>query len=99
VRNAIAAAARRRKPVSIGGEAAADSRAVPLFVGMGVTELGVVPSAVVRVKAQVRRIAAAAVSAFALWSLRSQPSVDATTDSGTFEPASDECRAVTWTVT
>jgi phosphoenolpyruvate-protein kinase (PTS system EI component) len=65
VRDAVAAATRRQTPVSVCGEAAAEPRAVPLFLGMGVTELSVRPSAVTRVKSQVRRIDAAAARALA----------------------------------
>jgi phosphoenolpyruvate-protein kinase (PTS system EI component) len=54
-RNVVAAATRQGKPVSVCGETAADPLAIPLFIGMGVTELSVRPSAVARVKAQVRR--------------------------------------------
>jgi phosphotransferase system enzyme I (PtsI) len=56
VRAAIAASIRRRTPVAVCGEAASDPRAVPLFVGMGVRELSVHPSAVPAVKTQVRRL-------------------------------------------
>lgn len=55
VRDVVAAARRQGKPVSICGETAADPLAIPLFIGMGVTELSVHPSAIARVKAQVRR--------------------------------------------
>ena len=65
VRDVVAAATRRHRPVSVCGEAAAEPRAVPLFLGMGVTELSVRPSAVTRVKSQVRRIDAAAARALA----------------------------------
>jgi phosphoenolpyruvate-protein phosphotransferase len=65
VRGACVAAARRGIPVAVCGEAAADPRALSLFVGMGATELSVRPSAVVDVKAKVRRIVAAAARALA----------------------------------
>jgi phosphoenolpyruvate-protein phosphotransferase len=65
VRGVTAAAARHRTPVCVCGEAAADPRALPLFIGMGVTELSVPPPAVARVKAQVRRINMTAARALA----------------------------------
>jgi phosphoenolpyruvate-protein kinase (PTS system EI component) len=65
VRATMDAATNRRTPVCVCGEAAADSRAVPLFVGMSVTELSVRPSMVPRVKAQVRRMSAQAARALA----------------------------------
>jgi phosphoenolpyruvate-protein phosphotransferase len=65
VRDVVAAAIRRQRAVSVCGEAAAEPRAVPLFLGMGVTELSVRPPAVTRVKSQVRRIDAAAARALA----------------------------------
>jgi phosphoenolpyruvate-protein kinase (PTS system EI component) len=55
----MAAAARHARPVSVCGEAAADPRAIPLFLGLGVTELSVLPSRVPRVKAQVREVSIA----------------------------------------
>jgi phosphoenolpyruvate-protein kinase (PTS system EI component) len=65
VRGVAAAAARHRTPVCVCGEAAADPRAVPLFIGMGVTELSVHAPAIARVKAQVRRIDMGAARALA----------------------------------
>lgn len=56
IRAVVRAATRRPVPVAVCGESAADPRAVPVFVGMGVRELSVHPSAVPRVKAQVRRL-------------------------------------------
>jgi len=55
VRDVIATATRQGKPVSVCGETAADPLAIPLFIGMGVTELSVPPAAVARVKVQVRQ--------------------------------------------
>ena len=46
--------------VAVCGELAADERAVPLLVGLGVRELSVAPSSVPGVKEAVRRIATAA---------------------------------------
>jgi phosphoenolpyruvate-protein kinase (PTS system EI component) len=63
VHSAVAAARRRRTPVSACGELAADVRGVLLFVGMGVSELSVSPSAVPRTKALVRRFSAASAGA------------------------------------
>jgi multiphosphoryl transfer protein len=63
VRAATAASIRSRTPVAVCGEAASDPRAVPLFVGMGVTELSVHPSAVSRIKTQVRRLSTDAARA------------------------------------
>jgi phosphoenolpyruvate-protein phosphotransferase len=63
VRVAIAASIRRRTPVAVCGEAASDPRAVALFVGMGVRELSVHPSAVPGIKTQVRRLSTDAARA------------------------------------
>jgi phosphoenolpyruvate-protein phosphotransferase len=65
VRGVAATAVRRGIPVSVCGEAAADAHAIPIFVGMGVTELSVRPSAVVRVKAQIRHMTQASARALA----------------------------------
>jgi phosphoenolpyruvate-protein phosphotransferase len=55
MRGIAAAAVRRRKPVAVCGEAAADRLAIPLLVGLGVSELSVRPAAVHEVKEYVRR--------------------------------------------
>ena len=58
--DAVCRAAEGRCLVSVCGELAADERAVPLLVGLGVRELSVAPSSVPGVKEAVRRIATAA---------------------------------------
>ena len=58
--DAVCRAAGDRCLVAVCGELAADERAVPLLVAMGVRELSVAPSSVPGVKEAVRRIAAAA---------------------------------------
>jgi phosphoenolpyruvate-protein phosphotransferase len=63
MRGVAAAAARQRKPVAVCGEAAADRLAIPLLVGLGVTELSVRPTAVPEVKRHVRRISIEAARA------------------------------------
>jgi phosphoenolpyruvate-protein phosphotransferase len=55
VRDVTRTATGRGISVSVCGETAADPRAIPIFVGMGITELSVRPAAVAAVKAQVRR--------------------------------------------
>ena len=49
-----------RSAVAVCGELAADERAAPLLVALGVRELSVAPAAVPGVKEAVRRIATAA---------------------------------------
>ena len=58
--DAVCRAADGRCLVAVCGELAADERAVPLLVGLGVRELSVAPSSVPGVKEAVRRIATAA---------------------------------------
>jgi phosphoenolpyruvate-protein kinase (PTS system EI component) len=65
VRAVVRAAVRQQTPVAACGESAADPRAVPVLVGMGVTELSVRPSAVPAIKAQLRRLSGAAARALA----------------------------------
>ena len=65
VRVATEAATRQGKRVCVCGEAAGDARAIGVFLGMGVSELSVASSIVPRVKAQVRRISAAAARTLA----------------------------------
>jgi phosphoenolpyruvate-protein phosphotransferase/dihydroxyacetone kinase phosphotransfer subunit len=52
----VCRAARERVKVSVCGEAAADELAIPVLVGLGVTELSVSPVAVPAVKAQIREL-------------------------------------------
>lgn len=52
-------AARGEVPVAVCGEAAADPAAIPLLLGLGVTELSVSPYAVPAIKSKVRELAAA----------------------------------------
>jgi multiphosphoryl transfer protein len=47
------AAARQRRPVAVCGGLASDPAAVPLLLGLGVTELSAVPAAIPRIKALV----------------------------------------------
>jgi phosphoenolpyruvate-protein kinase (PTS system EI component) len=49
-------AAKHGKPVAVCGALAADPLAVPVLVGLGVTELSVVPVALPGIKARVRRL-------------------------------------------
>jgi phosphoenolpyruvate-protein kinase (PTS system EI component) len=50
----VAGAAKHHKWVGVCGELASDPDAIPVLVGLGVTELSVTPSAVPEVKARVR---------------------------------------------
>jgi len=52
----VAGAAKHHKWVGVCGELASDLEAVPVLVGLGITELSVTPSAVPEVKARVRRL-------------------------------------------
>ncbi|HEY6125745.1 MAG TPA: phosphoenolpyruvate--protein phosphotransferase [Steroidobacteraceae bacterium] len=49
-------AAAQRKPIAVCGGLAADAAAVPVLLGLGVTELSVVPSLIPQLKAQVRAL-------------------------------------------
>ena len=57
---AVSAAQRRGLPVSVCGEMAGDPRYTPLFLGLGVRELSMAPSALPRVKQRIRAVAAEA---------------------------------------
>ena len=57
VAQTVAGAARHGKPVGVCGAAASDLDAVPVLVGLGVTELSVSPSVIPEVKARVRGLA------------------------------------------
>ncbi len=56
VRQVVECAHDRGKPVSVCGELAADTAAVPVLIGLGVDELSVAPAAVADVKALIRRL-------------------------------------------
>jgi multiphosphoryl transfer protein len=58
-------AAAGRIPVAVCGEVAADERAVPILVGLGVRELSVAPAAIPRVKAAIRKLTMPAAQALA----------------------------------
>jgi phosphoenolpyruvate-protein kinase (PTS system EI component) len=53
---AVRGAARHQRPVAVCGALASDLEAVPLLIGLGVTELSVAPPAVPEVKARVRSL-------------------------------------------
>jgi phosphoenolpyruvate-protein phosphotransferase len=63
LRSVATTSRRHGTPISVCGESAGDPSAVLLFLGMGVTELSVVPSAVPRIKAFVRRVSTDAARA------------------------------------
>ena len=58
-------AARHGRPVGVCGGAAADPDAVPVLIGLGVTELSMVPAAIPEMKAQVRGLDLAAARGLA----------------------------------
>lgn len=72
----VRAAHGRGKPVGVCGGAAGESRAVPLLVGLGVDELSVATPAVAAVKAQVRRLRAAACRDLAARALEAATAAD-----------------------
>ena len=59
------AGARQRKPVAVCGGLASDPAAVPLLLGLGVTELSAVPAAIPEIKALVSRLELAQCRALA----------------------------------
>jgi phosphotransferase system enzyme I (PtsI) len=59
---AVSAALRARIPVSVCGEMAGDPRYTPLFLGLGVHDLSMAPSALPRVKQRIRQLDAAAAT-------------------------------------
>jgi phosphocarrier protein FPr/phosphocarrier protein len=63
-------AARHGKPVAVCGGLASDPGAVPLLLGLGVTELSVVPGQIPRLKARVRSLTLDACRALAQRALR-----------------------------
>jgi phosphoenolpyruvate-protein phosphotransferase (PTS system enzyme I) len=52
----VSGARRRQRPVSVCGELAADTRALPLLVGLGVTEFSVSPAALLDVRQALAKI-------------------------------------------
>jgi phosphoenolpyruvate-protein kinase (PTS system EI component) len=62
---AAAAGSAAGKTVAVCGGAAADRAAVPILIGLGVTELSVVPAAIPAIKHQVRSLRLAACRALA----------------------------------
>jgi len=65
-----AGAARHDCPVAVCGGLASDPEAVPLLVGLGVTELSVVPALIPRLKARVRGLTLAQCRALAQQALQ-----------------------------
>jgi phosphotransferase system enzyme I (PtsI) len=63
---AIAGAHQAGKWVGLCGELAADPRAVPLLVGLGLDELSVAPASLVQIKQAVRQVEAGAAAALAV---------------------------------
>jgi multiphosphoryl transfer protein len=57
---AARAASEARKPIGVCGALGADPDAIPILVGLGITDLSVVPAAVPRVKRTIRTLDAAA---------------------------------------
>jgi len=78
---AVADAARRAgKPVTVCGELAADPRAIPLLVGLGVGELSVAPLLVPEVKQVVRTVSRREAASLAKRLLTARPAEGATGD-------------------
>ncbi|WP_366556633.1 phosphoenolpyruvate--protein phosphotransferase [Aquibaculum sediminis] len=67
---AVDVALRHGKPVSVCGEMAGDPRYLPLFVGLGVRELSMRPTALPRIKQSLRRLDASACRTLAEAMLR-----------------------------
>jgi len=65
IATATAGAGRHRCPVAVCGGLASDPEAVPLLIGLGVTELSVVPALIPRLKALVRGLTLAQCQALA----------------------------------
>ena len=63
-------AAKHGRPVGVCGGAAGDPEAVPLLIGLGATELSMVPAAIPEMKAHVRNLSHAAARALAEEALR-----------------------------
>lgn len=57
---AVDSALRKDKPISVCGEMAGDSRFLPFFLGLGIRELSMRPTALPRVKQRLRRLEATA---------------------------------------
>ena len=57
---AVDAARRRNRPVSVCGEMAGDARFLPFFLGLGIRELSMRPTALPRIKQRLLRLEAAA---------------------------------------
>lgn len=78
LRDVVATSRRHGTPIGVCGESAGDPGAVLLFMGMGVTELSLVPSAVPRIKAFVRRVSTNAARAL-VEEVAQLPTADAVT--------------------
>jgi phosphoenolpyruvate-protein kinase (PTS system EI component) len=65
IRAVCDAAARHRRPVAVCGGLASDPDAVPLLIGLGVTELSAVPAAIPRIKSLVGALSLADCRALA----------------------------------
>jgi phosphocarrier protein FPr len=69
-------AARRGCPVAVCGGLASDAQAVPVLVGLGVTELSVVPQLIPRSKAMLQRLTLAQCQALATRALELTSAAD-----------------------
>jgi multiphosphoryl transfer protein len=65
IRAVCDAAARQRRPVAVCGGLASDPDAVPLLIGLGVTELSAVPAAIPRIKSRLSALSLADCRALA----------------------------------
>ena len=62
---AVEGASRRGRPVSVCGAMASDAQALPLLIGLGVTEISVTPASIPRLKGAIRALDAAQCRALA----------------------------------
>ncbi|MBT4412421.1 MAG: phosphoenolpyruvate--protein phosphotransferase [Bacteroidetes bacterium] len=70
INKVIIAAHKRKKPVAICGELAADPRVIPIFIGLGIDELSISPSHIPKIKEMIRAISCSEAKQIAYQSLK-----------------------------